>query len=299
MLTCSKVALLYSSGPSIKNRNQTTASKYGQRILRVRTLPEIIYLDVVIPIAIIVTACVPEIFVPEADGGNGEYIMTAVHSGAAAIVCVVSPIIFTLKAIPNPNHDDAPQRPPNRGCAASLCQSNAVLASYGDVLLSCGSRPLLHYHWGMMVVLQTLCVGLFVIFFSYNELYAAYPRQKEHIISFSTEFTLVTCLFLSFLIITRLEGGASVARSTTGEPSMSGDRVAVTVRDSNGGGNGGAIHDHDEEVARGAAQSGEAGANGSGNGHAQQPPQLWPATNGNTAFAQWVQRFTNRVSIGE
>ena len=273
-----------------------------------RTLPEIIYLDVVIPIAIIVTACVPEIFIPEEDGGNGAYIMTAVHSGAAAIVCVVSPIIFTLKAIPrlpNPNHDDGPPRlPPSRGCAASLCQSNAVLASSGNVLLRCGGRPLLRYHWVMMVVLQTLSVGLFVIFFSYNELYAAYPRQHEHTISFSAEFALVSCLFLSFLIITRLgrEEEGSTARSTAagGRPSED-TRVAVTVRDSNGGGNGGVIHDHDEEVARGAAQPGEAEAAGSrnGNGHAQQPPQLRPATNGNTAFAQWVQRFTNSVSIGE
>lgn len=263
-----------------------------------RTLPEIIYLDVIIPIAIVVTACVPEIYMPEEDGGSGEYIMTVVHSGAAAIVCVVSPIIFTIKAIPRLPGQAGSQRP-RQGCAASLCQSNTVLASHGDVLLSCGSRPLVRYHWGMMVVLQTVCVGLFVIFFSYNELYAAYPRQHEHVISFTTEFVLVTCMFLSFLIITRLgrEEGPAHGSGTAGRPS--GDRVAVTVRDSNGGVTNGGAHE-EEEAARGAAQPGEAeaGAVGARNGHAQPPPQERPTANG-TAFAQWVQNFTNRVSIGE
>lgn len=173
------------------------ASKYGQRILRLRTTAEIVYFDVLVPIAIVVTACVPEIFVPEEDGGGGAAIMTAVHSGAAAIVCLVSPIVITLKAIPRGAGATS-------GCCGPLCQPNPVLASHGDALLRFRGRVLLRYHWGQMVVLQTMVIGLFVVFLTYNELYAAYPRERAHVISFFNEFALVTLLFCSFLMITRL-----------------------------------------------------------------------------------------------
>lgn len=252
-------------------------------------------MQVIIPVAIIVTACVPEIMPPDEDGGGGAWIMTAVHSGAAALVCVVSPIIMTIKSIPR-------LPPQSRGCATSLFQPNPVLASHGDVLLRCGGRPLLRYHWGQMVVIQTVCVGLFVIFFAYNELYAAEPLLHEHVISFASEFTLVTLLFFSFLIITRLgleEEEGSVAHGTGARAGSigrgSGDRVAVTVRDSNGGGRSAAARDEEEEAEQQGGGNSGPQAERAHNGHGTQEQ---PSQTGN-GFAEWVRQFTNRVSIGE
>jgi hypothetical protein len=272
---------------------QSTASKYGQRILRLHTTTEIVFFDVLIPVSIVVTACVPEIFVEpeEGGGGGGEAVMTALHSFAAGVVCVLSPIVITLKSIP-PSRSAAVNTSLRCccRCCSSLCRSNPVLASYGDVLLrSWSGRPILRYHWGIMVVLQTLCVGLVLVFFAFNELYAAYPRERMHATSFSTEFAAVTTLFFAFLIIARLGQGGGGEKSANAAEAGEAAASAVTVRDSNGSGNSG--------NARAAGDDEEAPGLGIGGGHANGRQE--EAKQQEQGFAEWVRQFTSRVSIGE
>lgn len=216
------------------------STKYGVRILRVKSIWEALLFDVLLPASIVVTACVPQIFYPQEQAGPGAFIMSAVHSTSAGIVFVVSPVVLLIKCIPAKERqeegEEEEEGPPpltvledgtgrrrrmggransssssSRACCptgtprwlARLCHPNPVLSNSNDVLFHmCGWAP--RYHWALMVAQQALTLSLFIIFFAVNEMFAGTGNQRMHIFSFTAEFALTSSLCVSFLIITQL-----------------------------------------------------------------------------------------------